>query len=159
MLTGGMTVTPPVSNTAALRIRPRKTSVSWRSALPRPLISHHRFGSCASRAEHVYKSTKLRCRQRLIVKFSVLLPLQSNPHEMSKFTRTINIHRYALNFCGRISSCLTYLLLSKDLGVEATLLLTFDDQPMPGMYQTYFPTAWRYEYSLSPIPPSWRNFY
>ncbi|KIL59786.1 hypothetical protein M378DRAFT_967005 [Amanita muscaria Koide BX008] len=45
---------------------------------------------------------------------------------MSQFTRTINI------------SC-------KDLGGSAPifLLLTFDDQPMQGIYKDYFPVVWR----------------
>ena len=34
--------------------------------------------------------------------------------------------------------------LSQDLGMEATLILTFDSQRTPGIYKDYFPTAWRY---------------
>ena len=34
--------------------------------------------------------------------------------------------------------------LSQDLRREATLILTFDNQRMPGIYKDYFSTAWRY---------------
>jgi hypothetical protein len=39
--------------------------------------------------------------------------------------------------------CLMSLFLSRDLGDEATLLLTLDSQSMPGLYNDYFPTAWQ----------------
>lgn len=142
-VTGGMTVIPPVSNTAALRIRdPEK--LLFLDGAPCLALWFLTTSSVPVPRECMYISLRNWAADHSSSSNSPSYqPLQSNPHEMSKFTRTINIHRYALNFCGRISSCLTYLLLSKDLGVEATLLLTFDDQPMPGMYQDYFPTAWR----------------
>jgi len=35
---------------------------------------------------------------------------------------------------------------SNDLGIEADLLLTFDDQPIAGLYKSYYPSAFAYVY-------------
>ena len=37
---------------------------------------------------------------------------------------------------------------SKDLGADATLVLTFNDDKIPGIYNTIFPTAFKYVYFL-----------
>ncbi|KAG1742164.1 hypothetical protein EDB19DRAFT_1907633 [Suillus lakei] len=34
--------------------------------------------------------------------------------------------------------------VSRDLGIDADLLLTFDDQPIPGLYKKYYPSAFAY---------------
>jgi len=53
------------------------------------------------------------------------IPHIQSRHEMAEFTRTLTFR-------------------SSELGTDATLVLTFNDDEIPGIYKTTFPTAFKY---------------